>query len=264
MGMTPVTALSSPPSLASSNDRGRVNTHMASQLGVDPSQVYNPRHLLRSRSLSPSINRTTYPKAYAVVGATQCGVVIGPMSTRSTKSSSSNYASSSMNSSSTTFVSPPFISTRARPMLYHRGNLSSSNSLSHRGRSRSRSSAPSPAGTASSSAATVVPSPSFASAMMPPMAPLSSQVSYSEGNSSHVSRSSSRCTSPVGSARSVTTGSASTKRGLLSKLKNFVKGGEGKEMTVVYMTPEEAKIREQKIKRAFAGGHVITKGAMGI
>ena len=263
--MTPVTALSSPPTISSS-ERGR---NMTSQLGVDPQQIYNPRHLLRSRSLSPSINRSTYPKAYAVVGATQCGVVIGPMSTRSTKSANSNFTSS-MNNSSTTFVSPPFISTRARPMLYHRGNLSSSHSLSHRGRSRSRSSAPSPAGLRAGtpntmgSSATVVFSPSFASAMIPPMAPLSSQVSYNEGNSSHVSHSSSRCTSPVGSTRSITTGSASAKRGLLNKLKNFVKGSDGKEMTVIYMTPEEAKIREQKIKRAFAGGMVITKGAMGI
>src|SRR5690606_38479136 len=53
------------------------------------------------------------------------------------------------------------------------------------------------------------------------------------------------------------------KTGFMGKLKKLVSGESG-EMTVLYLTAEEAREREMRIKRQFAGRAVVAAGGLGI
>lgn len=49
----------------------------------------------------------------------------------------------------------------------------------------------------------------------------------------------------------------------MGKLKSVLKGESGAGTQVIYLTPEEARDRESRIKRAFYG-HPVTTGGLGI
>ncbi|KAF8463427.1 hypothetical protein BDZ91DRAFT_796288 [Kalaharituber pfeilii] len=273
------------------SSRISVTTRSASPSAVRPTHQspaemdaanINPRYLLRSRSLSPSTADHCLPEAYATVGATQCGVVIGP-----TVSKTSLKSTSCQSSYTPTYISPPFISTKSRPSLYHRATDSSTTGSHLRGRSRSRSANTRPdSSSITSRPGTVLSSPSFAAAMIPPFAPFCGTSTCLNNGSSgalgyeslHIggagSNDSSRCSSRASSngTGSVTTNATTSnvttfKKGLVARFKSLVKGdnlsSSVEPPTVIYLTPEEAREREIKIKRAFQG-YTIATGGLGL
>lgn len=223
---------------------------------LDPTTAVNipPQHVLRSRSLSP--RQTTYPasRAYTIVGATQCCVVIGPTGMPSNSSLRSAHPTNSTSDTPSKYISP-FISTKSRPSLYQRAiSDSPETSTGYRGRSRPRSTTTSPG-----ASAPVLPAPSYVGAMIPPF------TGYQRFNEEtrQGSDTSSRCSSRASTTHSTTTSSPSGKRGFVAKLKSVLKGGEATETNTIYLTPEEAREREVRIKKAFHG-HPISTGGMGI
>lgn len=212
-----------------------------------------PQQFLRSRSLSPRQPIYRAPRAYAVIGATQCGVVIGPMPSK--PSLRSTHSTSSTSNTPARYISP-FISTKSRPSLYQRAiSDSTGTSSDKRGRSRSRSTAGS-----SGSSAPVLSTPSYAGAMIPPFA------GYQCPNKEETRRdsdASSRCSSRASTTHSTTPSNPSGKRSFVAKLKSVLKGSEATETNIIYLTPEEAREREIRIKKAFHG-HTVPTGGLGI
>lgn len=74
---------------------------------------------------------------------------------------------------------------------------------------------------------------------------------------------SSRCSSRASTTNSTTTSNPSGKRSFVAKLKSVLKGGEAAEASTIYLTPEEAREREIRIKKAFHG-HPVPTGGMGL
>ena len=91
---------------------------------------------------------------------------------------------------------------------------------------------------------------------MPPFAPYNVTMTYAGDDRSSVS---SRSSSRASTSRSA----ATTKRGFVARLKSLVKGEAPATESVVYMTPEEARERELRIKKTI-GKAAITTGGLGI
>jgi len=234
-------------------------TVTSSRLKLDSTTTINiqPQQFLRSRSLSPCQPTLHTARAYTVIGATQCGVVIGSMPSK--PSLRSTHSTNSTSHTPARYISP-FISTKSRPSLYQRAISDSPRTPTDkraRGRSRSRSAAGSPGTTAP-----VLPTPSYAGAMIPPFA------GYQRPNNEESRRDSdtssrSRCSSRASTTNSTTHSNPSGKRSFVAKLKSVLKGGEATETNTIYLTQEEAREREIRIKKAFHE-HPISTGGLGI
>ena len=74
---------------------------------------------------------------------------------------------------------------------------------------------------------------------------------------------SSRCSSRASTTHSTTASNPSGKRSFVAKLKSVLKGGEATETNTIYLTPEEAREREVRIKKAFHR-HPISTGGLGV
>ncbi|KAF8448118.1 hypothetical protein BGX38DRAFT_1142885 [Terfezia claveryi] len=215
-----------------------------------PTTVNNqPQQFLRSRSPSPRPPTHRATKAYAVIGATECGMVIGRTPSKSLRSAHSTYSTSERPAR---YISP-FISTKSRPSLYQRAvSDCPGTSADKRGRNRSRSAAGSPV-----ASAPLLSTPSYAGAMIPPF---SGYQRPKDEKSRGDSDTSSRCSSRASTIHSTTTSNPSGKRSFVAKLKSVLKGGETTETNTSYLMPEEARDREIRIKKAFHRHPISTRG----
>lgn len=208
-----------------------------------------PQQFLRSRSLSPRLPTRRGSKAYAVIGATQCGMAIGRIPSKSLRSAHSTYSTAERPAR---YISP-FISTKSRPSLYQRAVSDCPGaSADQRGRNRFQSAAG-----RSVTSASVLPTPSYAGAMIPPF---SGYQRTKDEESRRDSDTSSRCSSRASTIHSTTTSNPSGKRSFVAKLKSVLKGGETTETNTSYLTPEEARDREIQIEKAFHRHPISTRG----
>ncbi|KAF8415365.1 hypothetical protein EV426DRAFT_630040 [Tirmania nivea] len=207
---------------------GQIPVATSSTLDSTTTVNIQPQQFLRSRSLSPRQSTHRTSRGWAV---------IGPMCSKATLRSA--HSTNSTSETPVRYISP-FISTKSRPSLYQRAISGyPETTASTRGRSRSRSSA----GTVA-----VLPAPSYAGAMIPPF------TGYQRPNGEESrggSDTSFRCSSGASTTDSTTISNSSVKRSFVAKLKSVLKGGEEMETNTTYLTPEKAKQREIRIKKAF-------------
>lgn len=231
----------------------------------DNSNFMAARLVLRSRSLSPDdSNNWLRTRAYAVVGATEGGVVIGPMPARKPQ----NRSQIPMKTPPPTAVSSS--RSQSRPVFYRRGSeqhdaIQLSNSEASLSFSRSKSSVLLPTLRSISSRAASASAPSLSTKPLPALPTETLDAIESESRVGSDSQPGSRPSTRTSSRTTTTETTTGTVKGLVSKFK-FIKEGEGAEVpTVIYLTPEEARERERRIKRAFGNGMGLSStGALGV
>lgn len=218
---------------------------------------HHSRH--RSRSVSPGMP-TSNSRAYPPASASHYSAFGSPASFRRPVGAFST--ANSMSEPPAKYISP-FISTKSRPSLYQRA-VSNSGSSS-KGRQAGNRSRP---GAASSTNRSPVYTPSFAHAMVPPATSTFYTKPQPQADREELCRrdsdARSRCSSRESTSNSNTGSSGSHGKGkyFVAKLKSFVKGdGHGADnMTMIYLTPEEVRERDIKIKKT----HRILTGAAGM
>lgn len=216
----------------------------------------------RSRSISPG-EQTPNSRPYTPVSTSHYDPFSDPAPFRRPMGVLST--ANSMSEPPTKYISP-FISTKSRPSLYQRAvSNTTPSSKGRQGGNRSRTEA------ASSVNHPPVHAPSFVYAMVPPdtssFFPKPQKQADREENYKRDSDMRSSFSSRESTSNSSTGNSSAHGRGknFVAKLKSFVKGdGHGTDnMTMIYLTPEEVRERDIRIRKA-RHIHAAPTGALGI